>query len=92
MPPEVANEVHPRNRLNELTGREWLYFLNSVDVTAYPVSGEAACGHNLRRQHPSPKPPQLMRKIVEFFTKSGEWVLDPFVGVGGTLLACSLSG
>jgi len=42
--------------------------------------------------HPSPKPPQLMGRIVEFFTRSGEWVLDPFMGVGGTLLGCSLAG
>jgi tRNA G10 N-methylase Trm11 len=33
-----------------------------------------------------------MRKLVEFFTKRGEWVLDPFAGVGGTLLGCSLCG
>lgn len=29
---------------------------------------------------------------MEFFTKSGEWVLDPFMGVGGTLLACTMAG
>jgi tRNA G10 N-methylase Trm11 len=33
-----------------------------------------------------------MRRIVEFFTKRDEWVLDPFMGVGGTLLGCSLAG
>jgi tRNA G10 N-methylase Trm11 len=33
-----------------------------------------------------------MRRIVEFFTRQGEWVLDPFMGVGGTLLGCSLAG
>jgi DNA modification methylase len=82
---------HPRNRLNDLTGREWVHFLSSVEATAYPTKGPQSFGHNLRRSHPSPKPPQLMRRIVEFFTKSGEWVLDPFMGVGGTLLACSMA-
>ncbi|MBF6613510.1 MAG: DNA methylase [Chloroflexi bacterium] len=87
----VKVEKDPRNRLNDLTGREWVHFLSSVEATAYPTSGPHSYGHNLRRAHPSPKPPQLMRRIVEFFTKEGEWVLDPFMGVGGTLLGCSLA-
>jgi tRNA G10 N-methylase Trm11 len=33
-----------------------------------------------------------MGRIVEFFTRGGEWVLDPFMGVGGTLLGCALAG
>jgi hypothetical protein len=82
----------PRNRLNDLTGREWVHFLASVEATAYPTSGPHSYGHNLRRVHPSPKPPQLMRRIIEFFTKQGDLVLDPFMGVGGTLLGCALSG
>ncbi|HEY0072416.1 MAG TPA: DNA methyltransferase [Chloroflexia bacterium] len=69
-----------------------MHFLSSVEATAFPTTGPQSYGHNLRRVHPSPKPPQLMRRIVEFFTKEGEWVLDPFMGVGGTLLGCSLAG
>lgn len=85
------SQSDPRNRLNNLTGREWVHFLSSVEATAFPTTGPQSYGHNLRRVHPSPKPPQLMRRIVEFFTKEGEWVLDPFMGVGGTLLGCSLA-
>ena len=48
--------------------------------------------HGIRKQHPSPKPPALMKRLIEFFTKKGGRVLDPFVGVGGTLLACSMTG
>src|SRR4051794_21042226 len=88
---EVRSQKHPRNHLNDLTGREWVHFLSSVEATAYPTKGPNSYGHNLRRIHPSPKPPQLMRSLVEFFTKQGEWVLDPFMGVGGTLLGCSLA-
>lgn len=83
--------VHPKNTLNDLSGSEWLYFLNSVEVTAYPASGPESYARNIRSVHPSPKPPQLMQKLIEFFTKDGGRVLDPFVGVGGTLLGCSLS-
>jgi DNA modification methylase len=89
---EVRNgKRDPRNRLNDLTGREWVHFLSSVEATAYPTTGPQSYGHNLRRMHPSPKPPQLMGRIVEFFTRRDEWVLDPFMGVGGTLLGCSLA-
>jgi DNA modification methylase len=112
----------PRNQLNDLTGKEWVYFLNSVELegdepnivtgerlndlseeqwaaflapvvaTLYPTSGEASYAHHIRKRHPSPKPPQLMTRIIEFFTRKGGWVLDPFVGVGGALLACSITG
>lgn len=81
-----------RNRLNDMTGREWTYALRSVISTSYPTSGDNAFAHHLRRIHPSPKPPQLMVELVRFFTKVGGHVLDPFAGVGGTLLACSLEG
>ena len=101
-----------KNKLNDLTGKEWTFFTNSVHITdfanneeefklwkylqesvietKYPTNGANSFGHNLRKLHPSPKPPQLMRDIIAFFTKSGGWILDPFMGVGGTLLGASL--
>ena len=115
-------EVDSRNTLNDLTGREWVYSLNSIELiegeshllteeklndlseeqwaanqspiidTLYPTSGDHSHAHHIRRKHPSPKPPQLMKRLIEFFTKKDGWVLDPFVGVGGTLLACSMTG
>ena len=78
---------HPRNTLNELTGEEWLYFTKSVWTTAYP----SELGHALRKQHGANKPPRLMARLIEFFTKSGELVLDPFAGVGGTLLGAAIA-
>ncbi len=90
-PNPVPARPDPRNRLNELTGREWLYFQSSVLTTAYPVNGPGSYGHKLRRAHPSPKPPQLMAALIGFFTRRGGRVLDPFVGVGGTLLGCALT-
>jgi len=79
-----------KNKLNDLTGKEWTFFLNSVIETKYTTNGSGSFGHNLRKIHPSPKPPQLMRDIIAFFTKAGGWILDPFMGVGGTLLGASL--
>jgi DNA modification methylase len=80
--------VDPRNSLNELTGEQWLFFTRSVIQTAYPHE----LSHDLRKAHGANKPPQLMRQLIEFFTKPGERVLDPFAGVGGTLLGATLAG
>jgi DNA modification methylase len=80
--------VDPRNALNDLTGERWLFFTRSVIQTAYPHE----LSHKLRKAHGANKPPQLMRALIEFFTKAGEVVLDPFAGVGGTLLGATLAG
>ena len=78
---------HPDNTLNELTGEEWLYFTKSVLTTAYP----SELGHAARKAHGANKPPRLMARLIEFFTRSGELVLDPFAGVGGTLLGAAIA-
>jgi DNA modification methylase len=78
---------HPANTLNELSGEEWLYFTKSVWSTAYP----SELGHQARKQHGANKPPRLMARLIEFFTTSGQLVLDPFAGVGGTLLGAAIA-
>lgn len=37
--------------------------------------------------HPTQKPESLMERLVLLFTKKGDWVLDPFAGVGTTAIA-----
>ncbi len=86
-----VKRISQNNKLNDLSGAEWIYFLNSVEVTHYSTKGAEGFAHHLRGKHPSPKPPQLMKKFIDFFTKEGQTVLDPFMGVGGTLIASSLS-
>lgn len=78
--------MHDRNELNELSGEEWLYFTKSLWTTAYP----SELGHAARKAHGANKPPRLMARLIEFFTKGGELVLDPFAGVGGTLLGAAI--
>ena len=85
---ESSREVSPKNILNALTGSEWLWFTKSVLRTSYP----SILSHNLRRKQGGNKPPQLMQELIEFFTKPGELVLDPFAGAGGTALGAHLSG
>ncbi len=80
------------NTLNHMSGGEWTYFINSVINTAYKTSGEDSFAHKIRKIHPTPKPPQLMRDIVKFFTKENELVFDYFMGVGGTLLGAGVCG
>jgi DNA modification methylase len=85
-----GRKYHRKNKLNDLPGGQWTFFLNSVINTRFPTTGMEAYAHDLRKMHPSPKPPQLMRDIIEFFTKENEIVLDYFMGVGGTLIGASL--
>jgi len=46
-------------------------------------------GHREYVGHPTQKPEGLIRKIVEFSTEPGDWILDPFCG-SGTLPAVAL--
>jgi DNA modification methylase len=43
---------------------------------------------NLKRQHPATFAESDIRKLISFFSKKGDVVLDPFVGAGSTMLAC----
>ena len=85
--PDRRRAPHPANTLNELSGEEWLYFTKSVWTTAYP----SELGHALRKAHGANKPPRLMARLIEFFSRTGELVLDPFAGVGGTLLGAAIA-
>jgi DNA modification methylase len=75
------------NLLNELSGSQWLYWTDTLYITGFPP--DATFG--LRKQHGAMKPPELMAEIISFFTKKDEVVLDPFAGVGGTLIGAALT-
>jgi DNA modification methylase len=76
-----------RNRLNDLTGREWKFATKSVITKPYPPDFQ----HDVRSEHGGQKPPRLCMDLVERFSKAGDLVFDPFAGVGGTLLGASLA-
>lgn len=80
-----------RNQLNDLTGKEWVFFTNSVWITGYSPTAKENIGLKHRKIHPSPKPPALIKEIIEFFTKSDGKILDPFCGVGGTPLGAAMA-
>ena len=76
-----------RNPLNDLTGKEWTFSTKTVIPKAYPPS----FSHKLRNVHGGQKPPEICQELIITFSKAGELVLDPFAGVGGTLLGASLA-
>jgi DNA modification methylase len=87
-PADKPGKHHPRNQLNDLTGREWIRFTKTWFVCD---------SHRYRRNratelHPARFPEELAAEFVNFFTKAGEWVLDPFCGSGATLVACREQG
>jgi DNA modification methylase len=43
-------------------------------------------------RHPTQKPVALLRELIEMSSRFGETVLDPFAGVGSTLVAAQLEG
>lgn len=82
--------VDPRNRLNNLTAAEWIP--ETISVWNQRGLGAGHLDAQIERQHPAPFSFTDVARLVRFFTKKGDVVLDPFVGVGSTLKACALEG
>jgi hypothetical protein len=72
----------PENTLNELDSKAWVKATKSWFV----INPRSRTKKEL--QHPAKFPEELVERLVSFFTKRGQWVIDPFAGVGSTLLAC----
>lgn len=79
-----------RNTLNDLTAREWLPETKSVwfqkGLGADHVEAQ------IERLHPAPFSYQDVMRLIGFFTKAKQRILDPFAGVGSTLKACAVTG
>lgn len=73
--------VDSRNRLNDLSPREWIKFQKSWFIHNPPPR------ENGVKPHPGKFPETLAAEFVQFFTKRGQTVLDPMAGTGSTLLA-----
>lgn len=79
-----------KNLLNELTGKEWIK--ETASVWYQRGLGKDHPHTFYERQHPAPFPYLMVQRLLLFFTKRGNLVLDPFSGVGSTLKACALNG
>jgi DNA modification methylase len=72
----------PENHINCLTAKEWVKYQVAVWELYYEK-------RDIRDKdiHPAVFPIALPKKCIELFTHKGELVLDPFVGIGTTLIA-----
>lgn len=86
----VDGVVDKRNKINDLTGKEWL-----PETKSYFYQKGLGADHEdaqIEKQHPAPYSFQDIEKLILFFTKKGMHVLDPFGGVASTAKACELTG
>ena len=83
-------EVSPRNKLNDLTAKEWLP--ETVSVWRQKGLGAKHPDAQIEKQHPAPFSFTDVSRLIRFFTKAEQTVLDPFVGIGSTLKAAALEG
>jgi len=75
-----------RNRLNDLDPKRWLKFQKSWFVHNPPPRRKDVI------RHPAKFPETLAQEFIEFFTKSGQVVLDPMAGTGSALVAALRCG
>lgn len=75
-----------RNKLNDLDPKTWLKFQKSWFIHNPPPRKKGVM------VHPAKFPETMAQEFVEFFTKTGETVLDPMAGTGSTLIAALRAG
>ena len=75
-----------KNRLNDLDPKSWLKFQKSWFVHNPPPRRKDVL------RHPAKFPETLAQEFIEFFTKSGQVVLDPMTGTGSALVAALRAG
>jgi DNA modification methylase len=85
---DVAVKDRPEvKRVNRLDGKTWLRYSISIWNDIRKTKEEADL------KHPAMFPSALARRLIECFTnKEGRLILDPFVGVGSTLIAAKELG
>lgn len=77
----MEGKYDKRNKLNDLTGKEWLKLTKSFWVSEKCADDKDAFAH------PAPFLIKDIEKLISFFTKKNMIVLDPFMGSGTTAIA-----
>lgn len=86
---EDPGKYDKRNKLNNLTGKEWL-----PETKSYWFQrglGKNSPEARIERMHPAPFSFLDIERLIRFFTKKNDIVMDPFLGVGSTLKAAALT-
>lgn len=79
----LRGRLNKNNKLNDLTGKEWLKFTKSWFIHRPPRRKDDEI------LHPAKFPESLVEEFIKFFTKKNGWVLDPFMGTGSTLISAA---
>ncbi len=82
----MSGKYDERNKLNNLTGKEWLLRTKSFLFSEKCKLDRPAFGH------PAPFLIKDVQNFIEMFSKKGMIVCDPFMGSGTTAIASFLSG
>lgn len=80
-----SKKISELNELNDLSGSQWAQMSKSVQKFNGAIAEKRRC-------HGAAYPITLAKHFIEIFTKRGDTVLDPFLGVGTTLDAAQLLG
>jgi DNA modification methylase len=82
----MSPRSYPKNRLNNLSPKEWIKFQKSWFIHNPPPRRKDVL------RHPAKFPETLAQEFIEFFTQKGQFVLDPMAGTGSTLIAALRAG
>lgn len=82
LPKAIKKTIKP---LNDLEGSEWVGLSKSVNFFNGGIAQK-------RKEHGAAFPTSLAKHFIKIYTKKGDCVFDPFVGVGTTLDASELLG
>jgi DNA modification methylase len=77
-----------QEKLNDLSRAEWLKYSISVWGDVRPAEED----RRFKEKHPATFPLEIPLRVIKIFTHKGDWVLDPFLGTGTTLVACKQLG
>ncbi|GBC92306.1 Modification methylase DpnIIB [bacterium HR15] len=81
-----ATVLYDARRANELDGATWTRYSISIWSDIRKTAEEVAL------KHPAMFPAALPARLIECYTRRGMTVLDPFLGVGSTLIAAKQLG
>ncbi len=85
----MNSKIDPRNKLNNLDGKQWIQ--ETTTIWYQKGLGKNHPDTKYEKIHPAPFSFTNVQRLIEFFTKEGETVLDPFSGVASTLKAAAIS-